>query len=324
METSANFNATHTRNNIIEDAAEIAGILDPDGGELTPLQYSRIARYLNNMIKSWQADGMQVWVRRYFGVILTKNRATYTFSWDKADYRRQPWSRNIIPTTFVSGAGTTINVTSTAGMTATSTFSGTATYIAIEQNSGNFHFDTIVQVNTNTQLTLGTGGTDYKPNGFVYFYPDLCPRILRLLDGWVRTPRGADTPVKVLAREEYNRFGMKTSTGITTQVFYDMGWPESTLYVYPVPNTNGNILWLEGMFPFQVFTNPSDLPDFPEEWQNAIIYGLAVEIGYRYGMDEKRLTKIEQLARYWRDMALGMSQENSVYLQPTANLYGKK
>ena len=324
MATSGNYNSTFTRDTILEDAAEIGGILDPEGGELSARQKVRLCRYLNNMIKSWQADGMQVWIRKLVGIFLQRNQGTYTFNWEQSQYSSQIFNGRYIQTNLVSGSGTTINITSTQGMSVLSSLSGTNTFIAIERTNGTYHYSNIVSIDSNTQLTISSGGTDYLVGGYVYYYTDLAPRLSRIYAGYVRSPQGFDTPVRIITRDEYNLFGVKTTPGQSVQVFYDMGWPTASLRVYPTLNVNGYLLFLEGMFPFQVFTEPSDMPDFPEEWINAIVYGLAEEIAFRYGMDEKRLAAVAQKAKYWRDMALGMSQENSIYMQPEANMYGQK
>ena len=323
MAISGNYNSTFTRDTILEDAAEIGGILDPEGGELSPRQKVRICRYLNNMIKSWQADGMQVWIRKLVTIILPKNVASFSFNWEQSTFNPRIFEGTYIQTTLSSGAGTTIQIASTSGMSATNSF-GAATFIAIEKTDGTYHYTNIASIDSTTQITLSSGGTDYLVGGYVYYYTNLAPRLSRIYAGYVRSPQGFDTPIRVITRDEYNLFGVKNTPGQTVQVFYNMSWPTATLRVYPVTNVNGYLLFLEGMFPFQVFTEPSDMPDFPEEWINAIVYGLAEEIAFRYGMDEKRLAAVAQKAKYWRDMALGMSQENSVYMQPEANMYGQK
>lgn len=317
MALSNDFETTYTRDTLLESAAEIGGILDPESGQLSPSQKVRIIGYLNNMIKAWQADGMQVWIRKLFTVILEKNKSTYTLPWNSTDYNPYLFTGDYISTTLTSGSGTSIVLPSTDTMVANG-------YLAIEKDDGTYFFGTIASVDSATGLTLVSGGTGYLVGGNVYYYTKKVPRISRIYDGFVRSPQGFDIPMRIITREEYNRFGVKNTPGTTVQVFYDMGWPTGTLYLYPTLNTNGNLLFLEGMFPFQVFVNPSDLPDFPEEWINAIIYGLAEEIAFRYGMDEKRMALVAQKALYWKSMALGMSQENSIYLQPEPNMYGQK
>lgn len=323
MATSGNFELKTSRNLILEDAAEVGGILDPEGGTLNKSQYTRLTRYLNNMIKTWQADGMQVWTRKKIGIVLDSGVSSYSFN-NLGTTDTGCFQVSCIQTTLTSGTTTAIVVASTTGMSATSTSTGNPTYLGIEKTDGTFFWDTITSIDSSTGITLTTGGTNYLTGGKVYYYSDPAPRPLRVLDGYMRSFTGNDTPIKVLTQEEYNRFGVKTTAGYSTQVYYDMQWPSGTIYLYPTVNQTGNVLYLEVEYPFQVFKDSQDLPDFPEEFQNALIYGLAEEIGFRYGMDEKRLKEVQVKAKYFKDLALGMSQENSIYLQPTHNMYGQK
>jgi len=223
MSTSGLFSYNDTRNEIIDEAAELAGILDPEGGQLTQLQYANFTRMLNRMVKAWMADGLQVWKRKIVSVTLTANTASYTIN----------------------------------------------------------------------------------------------PRAIRLLDGYFRRTTGTiDTPLKLITREEYNRFGVKSTTGTTTQVFYDATTPTGTVYVYPVPATTANTLQLEFLYPYEDFVTFTDNADMPVEWLEPLVFGLAVRMAYKYGMDEQRLTKLENMADKAKWMALGASQENSVYFVP--------
>src|SRR3990167_1950044 len=71
------------------------------------------------------------------------------------------------------------------------------------------------------------------------------PRPTRILDGYVRSSTGNDTPIKILSREEYNRFGLKTATGTVVSIYYDPQLDDGRVYVYPVPSTTSGTLILE-------------------------------------------------------------------------------
>lgn len=305
MGTSGSYSHNSTRNQIIEDAAELAGIYDPEGQTLTASQYTRYTRALNNMIMAWQADGLQIWTRKIGAVFLQKDQATYRIG-PNADHS----SLNYVATTLTSGSGTSIVVGDTTDMTA-------GDFIGIEQSAGTMYWTTIVSVDNATDLTLTLGGTDYLVDGQVWTYTTKLSRAIRVNDGYVRQPSGGnDTPIMVLAEEQYMRFGVKTTTGLTTQVWYQPLLTDGKIYCYPVPSTSNTILFLEFHYPFQDFVSSGDNPDFPNEWLMALVYGLAEHLGFSTGMDEKRLNMITSKAMYWRNLALGTSQEDSVFFQP--------
>ena len=230
MATSGLYGYNLTRDELIDQAAVKAGVMDPEGGSLSVVQRNNAAMNLNTMIVAWQADGLQIWKRLIIPITMVASQRVYDLG------------------------------------------------------------------------PAGASGNTERP--------------IRILDGYIRQTTGNnDTPVKILSLEEYNRFGVKDTEGLPTQVFYHPVLTNGQVYVYPVP-TEENTLYLEMLYPFQYFSAGDDNADFPNEWLNALIYNLAVELAYDYGVETKRLTKLEARADYLHRQALGTSQENSVYFQP--------
>lgn len=229
MATSGVYGFNLTRDELIDQAAIIAGVLDPEGGTLSAIQRSRATMALNTMIAAWQADGLQIWKRLIVEFVTVASQVDYEFG--------------------PAGA---------------------------------------------------VGNTE---------------RALRVLDGYVRQTGSNDTPLKIISQEEYNRFGQKDTTGLPTQVFYHPLLTNGKAKLYPVPDQVYSV-FLEMHYPFQQFVAGTDTADFPNEWLNALVYNLAVELAYAYGVETKRLTKIENRAERLHQIALGTSQENSVYFQP--------
>lgn len=119
-------------------------------------------------------------------------------------------------------------------------------------------------------------------------------RPLRVLDGYVRSTAGNDTPIRVISREEYNRFGLKTATGNSVNVYYDPQLDNGTIYVYPLAST-GTLL-LEVEYPTMDFSASTDEPDFPQEWFNALRWNLAKELAMSYGVSPTRYGTIKNNA----------------------------
>ncbi len=218
-----------SRDDIIDQASIIAGILDPESGTLTPIQRSRAAMFLNAMIMAWQADGLQIWKRLIISITTIASQVAYTLG----------------PT--------------------------------------------------------GASGNTERP--------------IRIVDGYVRQTASNDTPLYILSEEEYNRFGQKNTTGLPTQLWYHPLLTNGQVKLYPVPNAVYTV-FVETLYPYQSFVNGTDTADFPTEWLNAIIFGLATDLAFAYGVETKRLTAISQKAEKLHLIALGTSQENSVYMQP--------
>jgi len=96
---------------------------------------------------------------------------------------------------------------------------------------------------------------------------------------------GVDMPLQIIqAREDYNRIALKSLVTIPTTLFYDSAWPTGTLYFWPIPPANLYRLFV---------TTKSTLPDYltmttpinlPPEYEQALIYNLAVRIAMNYGL----------------------------------------
>jgi len=128
------------------------------------------------------------------------------------------------------------------------------------------------------------------------------PRPLKVLQAWNRnTASDVDIPMRIVTKDEYNRLGNKTSAGNPIQVFYDPSLGTGVLHVFPVPTSNevsNNELHLVYQAPFADFDASTDTPDFPQEWFDAVTYGLATRLAPEYGLpipDRKTL---------WQEMTI--------------------
>lgn len=199
MATSGSVDFSIDRNGIINAALRLIRKL-PEGGTATATQISDAAEALNLMVKTWQADGLQLWALKRSSFSMVASQANYTV--------------------------------------------------------------TAMGIN----------------------------RPLRIKQAFIRnTSSGADSPVRIITREEYWSLGNKSSTGTPTLLYYD---PQLTavlsmVYLYPAPDaTAASDYTLHIIYsrPFEDFDASTDTPDFPQEWYEAIKYGLAVRLAPEYGV----------------------------------------
>ena len=91
----------------------------------------------------------------------------------------------------------------------------------------------------------------------------------------------------IRSREEYNSISLKQMTSIPYAVFYDSAWPVGQLYFWPVPPAGQYELHvtLKGVLPtYAALTDPLNLPP---QYQQALIYGLCLQVSMNYGLDPK-------------------------------------
>jgi hypothetical protein len=90
--------------------------------------------------------------------------------------------------------------------------------------------------------------------------------------------------------------------------------------LFPVPDTvtadDGYTVTLVYQRPYEDFDAASDTPDFPQEWYDALKFGLADRLSIEYGCSIEDRNDIEQKAKDLKNDALSMgTEEGGFYFQ---------
>jgi len=146
------------------------------------------------------------------------------------------------------------------------------------------------------------------------------PKPLKVLQVWNTNIAGEiDTPMRILTKQEYNILGNKTSQGIPIQAYYDPQREYGVLSLFPVPDSNaasGYHVSFVYQRPFEDFVNATDNPDFPQEWLEALKYGLAVRLAPEYGLPIEQRQLLNKEAQEVKQIALNFGlEEGSLYFQ---------
>lgn len=121
-----------------------------------------------------------------------------------------------------------------------------------------------------------------------------------------------DTPMQILSRQEYLSLGSKFSLGMTNSVYLDVQTTTSTIYVYQTPDaaTSTNYeLHFTAQRPIYDITNSTDIPDFPNEWMNVLIWGLADQIAIEHDVPANHRQEIMIRAEGYRNKLEGWDTE---------------
>lgn len=109
------------------------------------------------------------------------------------------------------------------------------------------------------------------------------------------------------------------STGVPVNFKYQPGINLGTLTVWPTPDATllpTSRLRLTYQTPFEYFIAGVDTPDFPEEWNNALIYQLALTLSDENGVSTQKQQWLEKQASQHLATALSAgTEEASMYLQ---------
>lgn len=144
------------------------------------------------------------------------------------------------------------------------------------------------------------------------------PKPLKVFQAWNRTTSSKiDVPMRLITKEEYNRLGNKTTSGNPIQAYYDPRRDNGILYVFPVPTSteaSNNTIKLVYQAPYEDFDVSTDTPDFPQEWYDAITYGLACRLAPEYGLPiPDRKTLWQEMTIIKQDALNFGLEEGSIY-----------
>lgn len=178
---------------------------------------------------------------------------------------------------------------------------------------------TLPLVASQTSYNIGPSGADLTAD-----------KPLKVVQAWARnmsiTPH-IDTPLQLLSKQEYNILGSKSSTGMINSVFYDPRTTYGTLYTYLTPDSNTATNYqvhLVVQRPLNDITLSTDIPDFPNEWMQALIWGLADELAIEYGVPLNHRQEISAKAlKYRTDMEDWDVETSSTFFVPDVRMKGR-
>jgi hypothetical protein len=139
-----------------------------------------------------------------------------------------------------------------------------------------------------------------------------------------------DTNIPMLTRSHYD-FNLLSSTdaeGQPNTYWYEPKNQVGVLHIYPTPDTDSIAnctVTLVYQKPFEDMVNGSDTLDFPQYWQEAVIYGLAHRLSPEYSVPLADRKVLAQEAEYFLQEALSFgTEEGSLYLMPDwTTTYGR-
>jgi hypothetical protein len=120
------------------------------------------------------------------------------------------------------------------------------------------------------------------------------------------------------ARDDFNLLN-RTQTGTPVCFSYQPKVNLGVLSLWPIPDStavSGYTVRVTYQRPFSGFTSSSETPDFPQEWQNALIYQLAVSLAPEFGVPLEDRKLLNQEAKMHLDTALqNASEDASIFFQ---------
>jgi uncharacterized MnhB-related membrane protein len=99
-------------------------------------------------------------------------------------------------------------------------------------------------------------------------------------------PDQIDTPLSIIeAREDYNRIAMKGLVSFPYILYYDNAYPLGSVYFWPAPNATQYGITITAKMVLSAFTSLTQDINLPGEYQEALIYNLAMRVCVLYQLD---------------------------------------
>ena len=311
MATSGSTSFTMTALQIVDKAFSKIGVKASE----QPLQAPEIQDgldTLNLMIKAWGSQGLHLW---------SKDEGILFLDTGKADYSLGATGDEACQfDDFIGTTSTAANVTSDTIMAVTSSAGMVALdKVGVELDDNTRHWTTIASVDSSVQITLTVGITSAAKSGSSLFtFTDLVQRPNRILS-YRRKTFGDDNEIPVISwsRQQYFNQVNKISQGTVVNCYYSPQLGNGRLYVWQTASSVNDFVRFTFERPIEDILAGENNVDFPNEWLEAIIYGVASRLTDDYSTPPSRAQSVNIRAAQFLDDLLGWDEEmESLTLQP--------
>lgn len=325
-----------TGNDIILAALRKIGEYDAAETVATSDEYLKAAFALNALIKEWTADGIGLWLRQSTLLILRQGMTRYKLgpsgtTGTNDDFHAFPDSRaNYSSGTLDVGEPLGETVMSVDGWFARDGKVGTtpvagppAWNVGVRLDDGGIHWSTATASGA-TSVTLNVGLPSAAAAGRkVYTYLNRTSKVIRIVDGSLvrEDTSGNAAPIDLVSRVEYETLSRKQASGDPVKAHFDPRYSASSqLLVWPVSNSLSldKVYMVSEHYADNINTSATDNFTFPDEWANALIWNLAHELSYEYGVDRDTRRELLAIAGSKKfSLLTGIDRENnSLKLSP--------
>ena len=278
MATSGSTNFTVNCDEMIAASLRYIGVLGT-GETPTADQSSETRQAMNMMLKLWQADGLNIYLRKRATLFLQEDTNTYNLG-PSGDHATTSYSSTTLSAAEASGQ-IVLSVTSTTGMTASD-------YIGVEQDDGTLHWSTISSTGAGT-VTIASATTAAAASGNkVYWYTTKVSRPIDVVQAFIRDG-SIDYEVRKMEYGDYWRIYDKTTNTRPTRFSYDPQMTNGILRINYEPTDVTETMELVIHRPVEDLDAGTDDIDVPVEYYESIKVGTAARVAPEYGIKNGEL-----------------------------------
>ena len=125
---------------------------------------------------------------------------------------------------------------------------------------------------------------------------------------------------------EFNNLSDKDSEGTPVNFYYDPQLDAGKLYVWPTASSTfaaNNTLQVLYTKPFDDMDQSTDNLAFPQSWELAVTYNLALVLAFEYGLPNAEIRTLREEAMRFKDEAMDWDTEHtSMFITQEPNFNG--
>lgn len=162
-----------------------------------------------------------------------------------------------------------------------------------------------------------TGGTWVTSTNYVSVNQySLAAEIWSIDNAFIRRAN-IDVPLTALSREDYLEQANKGVEGKPNSYYFQKRIGQSELYLYTQPENTTDVVHLYVTKLPEDFDISTDNPDFPVEWYDALVYGLADRLSPQYLTDRLERQDVKRDAiLYKREAEMGDAEDVDLRISP--------
>lgn len=192
----------------------------------------------------------------------------------------------------------------------------TGSRIGIELDDETRQWTHVLNVDSATSCDIVSGLTGAAAiNNTVHHFSEQIQRPLEIDNtNYGSNFTASEIPVDVWARQEYMEQTDKSSKGTVNGAYYNPTLTNGELYVWQTASNVKNVLRFDVLEPLKSYSATTDTLDVAEEYYQALLWGVAADIGPEYGVKQDRQMVLEGKAGAALDKALDNDSEmGSIY-----------
>ena len=141
---------------------------------------------------------------------------------------------------------------------------------------------------------------------------------LKVIQAWRNDSTSySNVPMNIYTNYNYAILPLVNSSGTPVNLYYQPLRDYGVINLWPKPSDSTTTITLRYQTPFEDMTSSTDDIDFPSEWTEAIIYGLAHRLSPEYGIPLQDRQLLAKEAEFFHEKALSFgTEEGGIFFQP--------